>query len=165
MYTLISIGTPPPSPVPLARTSATTTPCFSENDPGSNPESAAKRLLQLGQPRTYPGMAMKDPGVRRISEIVHLHVPGEGREPRLVVASVEGIETSPEDLHVVLQHRLLPQPGGFERFALLGEPLLPNCGRIAERPDHEDRPIHVDAAAPSASVQPSDDDDLGPRRR
>ena len=47
------------------------------------------------------------------------------------VASGEGIEGVAHDLHVLLRHRLLRQPGGFEGLALLVELLV--AGRSFRR--------------------------------
>src|SRR4051794_41005046 len=45
-------------------------------------------------------------------------IPGDVRAEHgkrlLKVAALEGLETFPDHLHVLLRHRLLPHPGGFE---------------------------------------------------
>src|SRR4029079_11233683 len=49
--------------------------------------------------------------------------------PRLEVVAVPGFHVPFEDLHVLLRHRLLPQPGGFE--GLLQLPVLLDSNVLA----------------------------------
>src|SRR5438552_3829533 len=53
-------------------------------------------------------------------------------------------------LHVLLRHRLLPQPHGFEGFVPGPEDLTPRDQAIREPEDLPRRSLHRDAATPTA---------------
>src|SRR5204863_44384 len=93
---------------------------------------------------------------------VDLAVGGEVLEPGVYVPTVERLEGSAHDLHVLLRHRLLRQPGSFEGFLGIAISLPANdpasvhreqvagllhIYRAADRPDrtvsaqYEDPPI------------------------
>src|SRR5215213_2352879 len=54
------------------------------------------------------------------------------------------------ELHVLLRHRLLPQPHGFEGLAWLGEPLEAHCLAVAEGPDRAVPVLDLNAASAPA---------------
>jgi hypothetical protein len=62
------------------------------------------------------------------------------------------LQVTPHDLHVVLRHRLLRKPSGFEGLVLIPEDLTP-CDLALSDPEH--RPVaefYRDAAARAAPV-------------
>ena len=76
---------------------------FSEA-PRLEPERFAPSLLQFGEPRPYPVVAAKDRRIRSLSKVMDLSVLIEGRDPRVVVASIEGGETRPYCVQISLGH-------------------------------------------------------------
>src|SRR4029079_4195410 len=55
--------------------------------------------------------------------------------PRLEVVAVPGFHAPFEDLHVLLRHRLLTQPGGFESFGAMCVLLYAENLAVAQRVD------------------------------
>src|SRR5215207_2211100 len=69
----------------------------------------------------------------------HVHIISRQAEHRIDVASVEGVQDRPHNLHVLLRHRLLAQPGGFEGFGLTAAGAPPNDSLVTplgEYPAH-----------------------------
>src|SRR5205814_10712207 len=74
------------------------------------------------------------------------------RDEVLHVARVERLNRAAVKLHVVLRHCLLPQPCGFESFALAGICDARGNLAVAQRVDVEDALAHGDTAlAPNDS--------------
>jgi hypothetical protein len=67
-------------------------------------------------------------------------------EPGSPVAPIEGVQRSTHRLHVLLRHRLFPQPGGFEGCLPIHESLVALDEPAAHREDAEGLPRDVDAA-------------------
>src|SRR5215216_584094 len=74
-------------------------------------------------------------------------------EYRIEVATLqrfsERLEPPPHDLDVLLRHRLLPQPGGFEGFLAVVEVLLADDPPRTKGEEREQRTADVDTAAPA----------------
>src|SRR3954447_12439910 len=68
--------------------------------------------------------------------------------------------SSADDLHVLLRHRLLPQPGGFEGIGWLREEPDVNDFASLHPLDYAKRDVEVDAAGSPASPEPADAHDL-----
>src|SRR5215211_6432513 len=62
------------------------------------------------------------PSVRPVSDRGDLVILGQQGEPGSPIAPVEVVHMSTDDLHVLLRHRLLPQPHGFEGLVKRPEP-------------------------------------------
>ena len=57
------------------------------------------------------------------------------------VASIDGVVGSANDLHVLLRHRLLLKPGGFESLILRAKGAIPDDQTVTEFVDEADRDI------------------------
>jgi hypothetical protein len=65
-----------------------------------------------------------------------------------------------DDLHVLLRHRLLPHPGGFEGLTPIRENLGANQLAIPHGPNQGDRVVQRHATPSGRGVGATDDDDL-----
>ena len=69
-------------------------------------------------------MAYGDAGAWQLGQITNLEARKAKSEESIHVIAVQGLVHLPHDLDVLLRHRLLPQPGGFDGPVLLatGQP-------------------------------------------
>src|SRR5215217_1909199 len=78
---------------------------------------------------------------------------------RIDVATVGYLHGSTHQLHVLLRHRLLPQPGGFQGFACVGQHIS-NDLAASQREDAPGERIYSRAAGLATSLNVSHRDDL-----
>src|SRR5262245_51790256 len=76
------------------------------------------------------------------------------------VASVPRGECGAHDLHVLLRHRLLPQPGGFESLRFARKPAGANDLAIANGDDLVQGPFKLYAARPRSCANGAEYDDV-----
>jgi hypothetical protein len=75
--------------------------------------SAATRSPRRAQ-RLTPSCPRKTGSIPRYGLLLPFHRGVALRHKGLDVAVVEGPQEAADDIHILLRHRLLPQPGGFE---------------------------------------------------
>src|SRR5436190_337733 len=101
----------------------------------------------------------------RIRDIVGVmpHAVGivHGECPR-IVAPIDRLVVLSHDLDVLLRHRLLPQPHGFEGLSTVTKDLLAHYEPVAPSPRFEYTVAQRDAAAPPARLKPEGDHGLVP---
>src|SRR5947199_4548720 len=83
--------------------------------------------MQLGEPHPNPIMAAKGAGVRSLAEVVELDILIVGSDPRLVVASVERVETGADNRQPRLRHR---PPSISQRRGTLGREFVRERARL-----------------------------------
>jgi hypothetical protein len=92
------------------------------------------------------------------------HVVAQQFEGATKIASVESLERSPNDLHVLLRHRLLREPGGLEGIVAVREPVLANDLPLAESDNDPVVELNSCAALPAAQfISEMHQDLVGPR--
>src|SRR5215211_7329151 len=99
---------------------------------------------------TFEGIAWIDPldiGVQQ----VRLRWGGAGSPARVNPA---------DELHVLLRHRLLPQPHGFEGLSFLQEQPPFRDFPVLQGEQERELHLHLDAALPAAAALPGSNDDL-----
>src|SRR5262245_54427002 len=75
---------------------------------------------ELADPLPDFRSSLVDPGTLGPEHrILPFNVRAEEGDERICVSSVQGTDASSDDLHVLLRHRLLRQPSGFEEPHLL----------------------------------------------
>src|SRR5215207_11516545 len=70
----------------------------------------------------------------------------------MVSPATLGLLQHADNLHVLLRHRLLPQPGGLEGLVWLVEPLEADCLPVAEGPDGAVPALDLNAACAPLST-------------
>src|SRR5262245_3721007 len=126
-------------------------------------------------PAARPGFAHQPPSARRArnraprvnaTAIATIPITRAGLTPANYLAARPYLECSrvslaqpPCDLDVLLCHRLLRQPGGFEGFGVIQVELSPQELSIAKLPDRPNLLIYRDAASRSLSHHSVEDND------
>ena len=82
------------------------------------------------------------------------------RRRRLPVLAARGCITFAKRLDVLVRHRLLRQPGGFEGFLALGKHLATNQAASAKGPKVRHQDIKRDAASATPAADPDQREDL-----
>ena len=101
-----------------------------------------------------PSCPLIDPGVRQVGPHLPLDIGCEESENRFSSKDLDCLEGVPDDLHVLLRHRLLREPTGFEGFGFLMREEALNLlhkAVIVQRKDAADGGIDLDPATDASA--------------
>src|SRR5512132_705527 len=93
--------------------------------------------------------------------VVDLNLRVESFKGRFQVAAYVRVVGTAHDLHVLLRHRLLPQPGGFEGLCLGAEQPIAHELAASNRGHLPVTHLYLGAAVPAAPIEVGQESDLG----